>query len=236
MMLRWFSLYPVGYFILKNVFIYLGCIGSSKFRGEQWGPKLGWTFKVLKMLVLQPCPASWDPIDCSSVRLLCPQHSPGKNTRVGSHSLLQGIFPIQGSNPRALPLQADSLPSKPSGKPPKLRWCQQKWKVLGILGNIHTLNLHWAFTGFHKYTALQIARHCNTTVISVKVKSLSRIRLCDPTDCSLPGSCVHGLFQAIVLEWISISFSRGIFPTQGSNPGLPHCRQTPLSSEPPGKS
>ena len=49
--------------------------------------------------------------------------------------------------------------------------------------------------------------------------------LCNPMDCSLPGSSVHGIFQAIVLEWIAISFSRGIFLTQGSNPGLPHCRQ-----------
>jgi len=31
--------------------------------------------------------------------------------------------------------------------------------------------------------------------------------LCDPTDCSLPGSSVHGIFQAVVLEWITISFS-----------------------------
>ena len=35
--------------------------------------------------------------------------------------------------------------------------------------------------------------------------------LCDPTDCSLPGFSVHGIFQAIVLEWIAISFSRGSF-------------------------
>ena len=40
-----------------------------------------------------------------------------------------------------------------------------------------------------------------------KVKSLSRVRLCDPVDCSLPGSSVHGLFQAIVLEWDAIAFS-----------------------------
>ena len=33
--------------------------------------------------------------------------------------------------------------------------------------------------------------------------------LCDPIDCSLPGSSVHGIFQARVLEWIAISFSRG---------------------------
>ena len=33
--------------------------------------------------------------------------------------------------------------------------------------------------------------------------------LCNHMDCSLPGSSVHGIFQAIVLEWIAISFSRG---------------------------
>ena len=33
--------------------------------------------------------------------------------------------------------------------------------------------------------------------------------LCDPMGCSLPGSSVHGIFQAIVLEWIAISISRG---------------------------
>ena len=33
--------------------------------------------------------------------------------------------------------------------------------------------------------------------------------LCNLMDYSLPGSSVHGIFQAIVLEWIAISFSRG---------------------------
>ena len=32
--------------------------------------------------------------------------------------------------------------------------------------------------------------------------------LCDPMDCSLPGSSVHGSFQARILEWVAISFSR----------------------------
>ena len=44
-------------------------------------------------------------------------------------------------------------------------------------------------------------------------------------DCTLPSSSLHGIFQAIVLEWISISLLQGIFLTQGSNPGFPHCRQ-----------
>ena len=35
------------------------------------------------------------------------------------------------------------------------------------------------------------------------------LTLCNPMDCSPPGSSVHGIFQARVLEWVAISFSRG---------------------------
>ena len=54
---------------------------------------------------------------CDPARLLCPWNSPGKNTAVGSHSLLQGIFPTQGLN-LGHELQADYLPSEPPWKPP----------------------------------------------------------------------------------------------------------------------
>ena len=37
----------------------------------------------------------------------------------------------------------------------------------------------------------------------------NRDNFCDPMDCSLPGSSVHGILQARVLEWVAISFSRG---------------------------
>ena len=75
----------------------------------------------------------------------------------------------------------------------------------------------------------------------------SCLSLCDPTDCSLLGSSVCGIFQARVLEWVPISFFRGssqprawtwVSPIAGRhftvwttrealvyNPGLPHCRQ-----------
>ena len=43
-------------------------------------------------------------------------------------------------------------------------------------------------------------------------------------DCSLPDSSVHGILQAGILGWVAFPFSRGIFPTQGSSPGLPLCR------------
>ena len=51
-----------------------------------------YTNQCVCMLVSQSCPTLCDP------RLLCPWNSPGGNTGVGCHSLLQGIFPIQGSN------------------------------------------------------------------------------------------------------------------------------------------
>ena len=49
----------------------------------------------------------------------------------------------------------------------------------------------------------------------MKVKSESEVaQLCptlsDPMDCSLPGSSVHGIFQARVLEWDAIAFSNYI--------------------------
>ena len=36
----------------------------------------------------------------------------------------------------------------------------------------------------------------------------SRLTLCDPMDCSLQGSSIHGILQARILEWVAISFSR----------------------------
>ena len=50
----------------------------------------------VKVKVSQLCPIFCKPMDCS---LLCSWNSPGKNTGVGSRSLLQGIFPTQELNP-----------------------------------------------------------------------------------------------------------------------------------------
>ena len=46
-----------------------------------------------------------------------------------------------------------------------------------------------------------------------------------PTLCHPMDYTVHGILQARVLEWGSLPLLQGIFPTQGWNPGLPHCRQ-----------
>ena len=58
--------------------------------------KLSWFSVSVSHSVV--CDSLW-PRGLKPTRLLCPQDSPGKNTGVGSHSLLQEIFPTQGSNP-----------------------------------------------------------------------------------------------------------------------------------------
>ena len=55
----------------------------------------------IKMLMAQLCPTLCDTMNLA-LRLLCPWNSPGKNTGVGCHFLLQGIFPTQGWNPGLL--------------------------------------------------------------------------------------------------------------------------------------
>ena len=53
---------------------------------------------------------------------------------------------------------------------------------------------HQTVTSFGTEWVSEVAQSCPT--------------LCDPMDCSLSGSSIHGIFQAIVLEWVAISFSR----------------------------
>ena len=51
-----------------------------------------------------------------------------------------------------------------------------------------------------------------------KVKVLvaqSCLTLCDPIDCSPPGSSVRGILQARILEWVAIPFSRGSSQARG---------------------
>ena len=69
-------------------------------------------------LVAQPCLTLCDPMDCSPPGSTVHGDSPGKNTGVGCHALLQGIFPTQGLNP-GLPHCRWILyqTSRPPGKP-----------------------------------------------------------------------------------------------------------------------
>ena len=51
------------------------------------------------------------------------------------------------------------------------------------------------------------ANHVSDKVVVLVAQSC--LTLCDPMDCSLPGSSVYGILQARILEWIAIPFSRG---------------------------
>ena len=58
--------------------------------------------------------------------------------------------------------------------------------------------------------------------------------LCDPMDCSPPGSSVHGILQVRILEWIALPSSRGSSQPRGRTRS-PALQADSLSSEPPGK-
>ena len=103
---------------------------------------------------LQSCPTLCDPIDARAHQAPHPWDSPGKNTGVGCHFLLQ-----------CMKVKSES----------------------------------------------EVAQSCPT--------------LSDPMDCSLPGSSIHGIFQARVLEWGAIAFSPGgpvvrIWCSHCQGPGL----------------
>ena len=59
------------------------------------------------------------------------------------------------------------------------------------------------------------------------------LTLCDPVDCSLPGFSVHGIPQARILGWVTIS--PGDLPDPGIKPGSPALEADALTSELPGK-
>ena len=66
-------------------------------------------------------------------------------------------------------------------------------------------------------------------------KSLqSCLTLCDPMDCSLPGSSVHGIPQARTLEWVAFP-PPGDLPDPGIEPVSPELQVDSLPTEPPGK-
>ena len=75
--------------------------------------------------------AQLQPHGLQPTKLLRPWDSPGKNTGVGCHFLLQGIFPTQGSNPGLPALEADALTSEPPWVPNSISvYCIS---ILGLL-------------------------------------------------------------------------------------------------------
>ena len=65
---------------------------------------------------------------------------------------------------------------------------------------------HWIAREFPKLYFREFQTYLKESESEVAQSCLT---LCNLVDCSLPGSSVHGIFQARVLEWVAISFSRG---------------------------
>ena len=118
-------------------------------------------------------PHRWQP-----TRLPRPWDSPGKNTGVGCHFLLQCMKEkSENEVAQSCPTLCDPIHISPPGSP-----------APGIL-NARTLE--WVAISFSnawkRKSESEVAQSCQA--------------LSDPMDCSLPGSYIHGIFQARVLEW-----------------------------------
>ena len=100
----------------------LGSVPSSGFLGH-----VGLTLSTQSCLTLQTH-------RLQPARLLCPGDSPGENTGVGCHALIQGIFPAQRSSPRLLSLLpcAGFFAAEPSGNP---------GHVVAVLHSLRTLSM-----------------------------------------------------------------------------------------------
>ena len=108
-----------------------------------------------------------------------------------------GDLPDLGTEPRSLPLQAHPFPSETMEQYSAVKR-DERLIQLSMWRNPENPTLsERSQTPKAAYCMIlsEVAQSCPT--------------LCDSMDCSLPGFSVHGIFQARVLEWVAISFSRG---------------------------
>ena len=163
----------------------------------------------------------------------CPWDSPGKNTGVGCHSLLQGIFPNQGLNlscrfftiferrhntsmsslfglfwlwttiqtwiSTPLSEQARRLVLMPWRRPGRCRCGLEVRNTDNACSDLSHPPAGWETMAksfiFLEHPPMKVAQSCPT--------------FCDPMDCRPPGSSVHRILQARILEWVAISTFRG---------------------------
>ena len=71
----------------------------------------------------------------------------------------------------------------------------------------------------HLWTKVKVISLLKQMKVNLKVTQPS------PTLCNSMDYTVQGILQALILEWVAVPFSRGIFPSQWWNPGLPHCHR-----------
>ena len=140
-------------------------------------------------------PYRWQP-----TRLPHPWDSPGKNTGVGCHFLLQCMKVKSESEVAQLcPTLCDPIDGSPPGSP--------------VPGNLQARTLEWVAVSFSN------AGKWKVKIESEVAQSCPTFR--NPMDCSPPGSSIHGIFQARVLEWGATAFSKSTSRCISWRPAVP---------------
>ena len=135
------------------------------------------------------------------------------------HGILQArilewvAFPFSrgSSQPRSSAMQVDSLPAEPQGKP-KNTGVDSLSLLQGIFLTQESNQVFCIAGGFlTSWTTKEIPELPKKPNFMIMFSSVAQLclTLCDPMDCSSPGSSVHGIFQARILEWIAMPSSRG---------------------------
>ena len=161
-------------------------------------------------------------------RLPRPRESPGKNTGVGCHFLLQCMrVKSESEVAQSCPTLCDPMDCSLPGSSVHgiFQAIVLEWIAISFSRGIS--KLEWLCRVILNEDKRAGSLHIHDGAISENESEVAQSCLTpsNPMDCSLPGSSAHGIFQARILKWVAIS-SPGIISTQGSNPGLPHCRET----------
>ena len=137
---------------------------------------------------------------------------------MGFHFLLQGIFLTQGSNLCLLHWQAGSLPLSQQGSLlhqgncAKSRLHTYLLLLLLLSRSSHVQLCEMAAHQAPPSLGFSRQEHCSGLPFPSPMRENEVAQLCltlsDPMDYSLPGSSIHVIFQARVLEWIAIAFSK----------------------------
>ena len=107
------------------------------------------------------------------------------------------------------------IPRAYSNSCPSSRWCHPGWLVRTNKQRARRKAIPPFLSSRPKRATNQLAKsvlenpeHLPSKESESEVTQLGQT-LCEPMDCSLPGSSIHGIFQAGVMEWVAISLSRG---------------------------
>ena len=108
---------------MKPDILKLGVRAMSNCISGQYDSEMSPSKPVLVLYILaQSCPTLRDSMDCNLPVSSVYGDSPGKNTGVGYHALLQGIFPTQGSNPCVIHCRLILYHLRNQGRPRMLEW------------------------------------------------------------------------------------------------------------------